>query len=175
MNFQGFIDSLSFMGIGMASIIIVIGVLVISVLLLNLFTSNKVKISRKIIFVSALVVLLVGVSLLNGIRMNKAVSQYVEENKEKIVADFKNNFGPSNLETEIEVQGRGFVITFIDQIENISDEEKEEIQKIFDAYEPYFEEMLTEMKKDIKELQTFEFRVCDKNGNTYISVVADGK
>ena len=47
MNLQGFIDSLGFMGIGMASIIIVIGVLIISVLLLNLFTSDKIKKSRK--------------------------------------------------------------------------------------------------------------------------------
>ena len=45
MNLQGFIDSLGFMGIGMASIFIVIGVLVLSVLLLNLFTSDKVKTS----------------------------------------------------------------------------------------------------------------------------------
>lgn len=66
MNLQGFIDSLSFMGIGMASIIIVIGVLIISVLLLNLFTSDKIKKSRKIIFVTALAVLMVALSLLNG-------------------------------------------------------------------------------------------------------------
>ena len=67
MNFQGFIDSLGFMGIGMASIIIVIGVLIISVLLLNLFTSDKIKKSRKIIFVTALTVLLIALSLLNAI------------------------------------------------------------------------------------------------------------
>lgn len=66
MNLQGFIDSLGFMGIGMASIIIVIGVLIISVLLLNLFTSDKIKKSRKIIFVTALAVLMVALSLLNG-------------------------------------------------------------------------------------------------------------
>ncbi len=66
MNFQGFIDSLGFMGIGMASIIIVIGVLIISVLILNLFTSDKVKKSRKIIFVTALAVLLIALSLLNA-------------------------------------------------------------------------------------------------------------
>lgn len=65
MNFNGFVDSLSFMGIGMASIIIVIGVLVISVLLLNLFSSDKIKPSRKVIFVLALVALLIGLSLLN--------------------------------------------------------------------------------------------------------------
>lgn len=60
-----FVDSLPFMGIGMASIILVIGILVISVLLLNLFTSDKVKTSRKVIFVVALIALLIGVSLLN--------------------------------------------------------------------------------------------------------------
>lgn len=60
-----FIDSLSFMGIGMASIIIVIGILVISVLLLNLFTSDKVKPGRKVIFIVCLVAILIGISLLN--------------------------------------------------------------------------------------------------------------
>lgn len=64
-NLKNFIDSLSFMGIGMASIIIVIGVIILSVLLLNLFTSDKIKKSRKIIFVSALAVLVVALSLLN--------------------------------------------------------------------------------------------------------------
>ena len=65
-NFANFIDSLSFMGIGMASIIIVIGVIILSVLLLNLFTSDKVKKSRKIIFVTALSVLIIALSLLNA-------------------------------------------------------------------------------------------------------------
>lgn len=60
-----FIDSLSFMGIGMASIIIVIGILVISVLLLNLFTSDKVKPGRKVIFIVCLAAVLIGISLLN--------------------------------------------------------------------------------------------------------------
>lgn len=64
-NLKNFIDSLSFMGIGMASIIIVIGVIILSVLLLNLFTSDKIKKSRKIIFVSALTVLVIALSLLN--------------------------------------------------------------------------------------------------------------
>lgn len=64
-NLKNFIDSLSFMGIGMASIIIVIGVIILSVLLLNLFTSDKIKKSRKIIFVIALAVLVVALSLLN--------------------------------------------------------------------------------------------------------------
>jgi hypothetical protein len=64
-NIKNFIDSLSFMGIGMASIIIVIGVIILSVLLLNLFTSDKIKKSRKIIFVIALAVLVIALSLLN--------------------------------------------------------------------------------------------------------------
>ena len=64
-NLKNFIDSLSFMGIGMASIIIVIGVIILSVLLLNLFTSDKIKKSRKIIFVIALAVLVIALSLLN--------------------------------------------------------------------------------------------------------------
>lgn len=65
MNLQGFIESLSFMGIGMASIIIVIGVLVISVMLLNLFTSNKIKTSRKVIFVTAIAALLIALTMFN--------------------------------------------------------------------------------------------------------------
>ncbi len=175
MNFQGFIDSLSFMGIGMASIIIVIGVLVISVLLLNLFTSNKVKISRKIIFVSALVVLLVGVSLLNGIRMNKAVSQYVEENKEKIVADFEKTLALPKSETEIVVQGRGFIITFIDERENIPEEDIEKRKTLRAWYELLLEGILAETKNEVNELQKIEFSICDKSGNTHVSVTADGK
>ena len=64
-SLKNFIDSLSFMGIGMASIIIVIGVIILSVLILNLFTSDKIKKSRKIIFVVALSVLIIALSLLN--------------------------------------------------------------------------------------------------------------
>ncbi len=64
-NLKNFIDSLSFMGIGMASIIIVIGIIILSVLLLNLFTSDKIKKSRKIIFVIALIALLIAIALLN--------------------------------------------------------------------------------------------------------------
>ncbi len=68
MDFQGFIDSLSFMGLGMASIIIVIGVLILAVLLLNLFSSDKMKTSRKVILVVAFAVLLISLSLFNGMK-----------------------------------------------------------------------------------------------------------
>ena len=64
---EKFISSLGFMGIGMLSILIVIGVLVLSVLLLNLFTSEKIKKSRKIIVVASLLVILLGISLINTI------------------------------------------------------------------------------------------------------------
>jgi hypothetical protein len=65
MNIKAFIDSLSFMGIGMASIIIVIGVLIVSVLLLNLFTSKRVKTVSKILLVFSLLMVLIGISILN--------------------------------------------------------------------------------------------------------------
>ena len=52
------IFDLGFMGLGMASIIIVIGVLILAVLLLNLFSSDKMKTSRKVILVVAFAVLL---------------------------------------------------------------------------------------------------------------------
>ena len=64
-DFPAFIDSLSFMGIGMASIIIVIGVLVIAVMLLNLFTSDKIKTSRKVLFIAAIVALLIALTIFN--------------------------------------------------------------------------------------------------------------
>lgn len=176
MNFQGFIDSLSFMGLGMASIIIVIGVLILAVLLLNLFSSDKMKTSRKIILVVAFAVLLISLSLLNGMNMDKAVKEYVENNKEKIVSIFENNVGVTGLESEIQVQGRGFIITFKDDsAQEISESEKTQIQEMFNTYQSYFEDMLTDMKKDIKELEKYEFRVTDAKGNIYLTIVADGK
>ena len=66
---EKFVNSLGFMGIGMLSIIIVIGVLIAVVSLLNLFTSDKVKKSRKIIFTVAVCALLLGIALLNGINL----------------------------------------------------------------------------------------------------------
>ena len=176
MNFQGFIDSLSFMGLGMASIIIVIGVLILAVLLLNLFSSDKMKTSRKVILVVAFAVLLISLSLLNGMNMDKAVKEYVENNKEKIVSIFENNVGVTGLESEIQVQGRGFIITFKDDnAQEISESEKTQIQEMFNTYQSYFEDMLTDMKKDIKELEKYEFRVTDAKGNIYLTIVADGK
>ena len=66
---EKFVNSLGFMGIGMLSIIIVIGVLIAVVSLLNLFTSDKVKKSRKIIFTVAVCALLLGIALFNGINL----------------------------------------------------------------------------------------------------------
>ncbi len=176
MNFQGFIDSLSFMGLGMASIIIVIGVLILAVLLLNLFSSDKMKTSRKVILVVAFAVLLISLSLLNGMNMDRAVKEYVENNKEKIVSIFENNVGVTGLESEIQVQGRGFIITFKDDTaQEISESEKTQIQEMFNTYQSYFEDMLLDMKKDIKELEKYEFRVTDAKGNIYLTIVADGK
>ena len=83
MNFEQFIKSFENMGIGMASIIIVIGALILSVMLLNLFTSDKVKKSRKIIFVSALVIAVIGLALLNGVKTETEEIIKIEEVNEK--------------------------------------------------------------------------------------------
>ena len=83
MNFEQFIKSFENMGIGMASIIIVIGVLILSVMLLNLFTSDKVKKSRKIIFVSALIIAVIGLALLNGVKTETEEITKIEEVNEK--------------------------------------------------------------------------------------------
>ncbi len=189
--FDQFLESFGKMGIGMASIIIVIGVLIISVMLLNLFTSKKIKTSRKIIFVSALLVVVIGVSLLNGIRIEqekeeeririeKEVKEYVENNEAKILLYFDDYFIPTGYlapekPTEIKAEGENIVIIYT-LMQEISDAvNKEELKASYDNGKSDFNLVLAELQKEIKELKSYEFRVCDEKGTVLVSVIADGK
>ncbi len=168
MNFEQFIKSFENMGIGMASIIIVIGVLILSVMLLNLFTSDKVKKSRKIIFVSALIVLVISLSLLNNIRIENTVTEYYNNNKEKVETLLCEPFNKKEYQPEVTLEKTSFIVTVkCEDAEDI----KEEIKSFCNEYKDVFEENLAEIKKDVKVIKNVKLNFINEKSEEIFSKV----
>ncbi|MBR2861899.1 MAG: hypothetical protein IKB86_08700 [Clostridia bacterium] len=68
---EAFVDSLQYMGKGMLGIIIVIGIIILTTVLINYFTGEKVSRSKKILFVSALCLAIIFLSAANTIRIDQ--------------------------------------------------------------------------------------------------------
>ena len=68
---EAFVESLQYMGKGMLGIIIVIGIIILTTILINYFTSDKVSKGKKILFVSALCIAVISLAAANTIRIDQ--------------------------------------------------------------------------------------------------------
>ena len=66
-----FINSLQYMWKGMLGIIIVIGIIILTTVLINHFTSNKVSRTKKILFVSAICLAVISLAAANTVRIDQ--------------------------------------------------------------------------------------------------------
>lgn len=105
------------------------------------------------------------------------VAAYVEENRQALLTSFESSFTNSanglTCSTRITASKDGFVIDVsIDQLENVSDDIKSQMQSAYDALDPTFESALEAMQKDLPELGYFTVYVRDKNGDLLATVRA---
>lgn len=66
-----FINSLQYMWKGMLGIIIVIGIIILTTVLINYFTSDKVARTKKILFVSAVCLAVISLAAANTVRIDQ--------------------------------------------------------------------------------------------------------
>lgn len=109
---------------------------------------------------------------------NAAIVSYVEENKADLLAEMEESFAGSSGMTctsDIRVSGMGFVITlYINEMDNVDAQTKAFLQETYDSMDSYFESSLDLMQMDLPELEYFEMRVCEVDGDLLATIVADG-
>lgn len=110
---------------------------------------------------------------------NLAIVKFVENNKSELLSSMEKSFATSSgmtCESDIEVEGDGFIITIkIDQLEDVDDSTKEQLQTAYDALDATFEGMLEDMQKEVEELEYYQIKVCDKNGDLLAKITAGDK
>ena len=100
---------------------------------------------------------------------SKEVEAYVAEHKTELLSSMETSFASSSGMTctsSIEVKGAGFIISVnINELDNLDDSIKEQMQSAYDSMQSAFDGMLEEMQQELPELEYFEIIVCEKDGD----------
>ena len=105
------------------------------------------------------------------------VEAYVEENREALISSMNESFGATSGMTctsEVRAEGNGIVIDIrINEMDNLTDEEKAALQQIYDSMGATFGQMLTECRKDLPELEYITMNVCEADGDVAAVIHVD--
>ena len=78
--------------------------------------------------------------------------------------------------SSIKVSGMGFVISLnINELDNIDSATKATLQSTYDSMGANFDTLLDQMQTELPELEYYEIRVCEKDGDLLATVVAGNK
>lgn len=107
---------------------------------------------------------------------SKAVKEYVEENKETLVSGINEGFASTSSMTctsDVVAEGNGIIIyIYIDDVSNVDDATKAQMQKTYDDMASIYEALLATMQKELPELESLEYVICDETGDVLASIHA---
>lgn len=104
------------------------------------------------------------------------VELYVEENGEELIADFESGLKSSGLTCESTVEGKGneiILTTNIDQLDNLTDDQKEQMQDMFDDMNSEMKAGFSGVEKELPTLERISFNICEKDGDEVADIVID--
>ena len=104
------------------------------------------------------------------------IEEYVESNKSELLSEMEKSFATSSGMTctsDISVEGNGFIIRInINELDNVDSAIKDQMQDAYDTMDSTFDLALTEMQKEIPELEYYEVVVCEKDGDELATIHA---
>ena len=107
---------------------------------------------------------------------NDKVKEYIDENREEILDSMEESFAYSSGMTctsSIKVVDAGFIVNInINELDDVPEETKEQMQDAYDSLGNAFEGMLEDMQEEIPELEYFTIKVCDKDGEVLATIGA---
>lgn len=107
---------------------------------------------------------------------NESLVQYIEENGEDFLEGLEYGFATSSNLTctsSIKVIGTGFVVDInIQEVDDVSEEIKGQMQATYDAMSGTFNGMLEDLQKEIPALTYMTFNICDKDGDLLAQISA---
>lgn len=107
-----------------------------------------------------------------------AIEAYVNENKAALLSTMEQSFATSSGMTctsDIAVIDNGIVIDInINELENVEQTVKDQLQASYNTMDAAFEELLTELQKELPEVEYMTLNINEKNGTLVASLTADG-
>lgn len=107
---------------------------------------------------------------------NDKVKEYIDENREEILDSMEESFAHSSGMTctsSIKVVDAGFIVNInINELDDVPEETKEQMQDAYDSLGNTFEGMLEDMQEELPELEYFTIKVCDKDGEVLATIGA---
>ena len=107
---------------------------------------------------------------------NDSIVQYVEEYGDELLESLESSFATASgltCTSSIKVVGTGFVINInINELSDVSDEQKEQLQQNYDMMSSTFDGMLEDLQAELPALTYFTINVCDKAGNVLATIEA---
>ena len=105
-----------------------------------------------------------------------ALNAWLKNNRDSLLSSMEESFATSSGMTctsNIEVIGSGFVITLnINELENIPQETKDQMQAIYDSMGESFDSMLAQLQLELSQITYFTIIVGDKNGDVLSTITA---
>ena len=110
---------------------------------------------------------------------NKAVEEYVKNNKAALIQSMESSFATSSnmtCDTDVKVEGAGMIFTIkIHQLDNVPSAQKDLMQASYDSMSSLFKTSLIAMQSEVKELEYYEVKVCEKDGDVLATILAGNK
>lgn len=107
-----------------------------------------------------------------------AIEAYVNENKAALLATMEQSFATSSGMTctsDIAVVDNGIVITInINELDNVDQATKDQLQSTYSSMDTAFEELLTELQKEIPQVEYLTIVIGEVDGDVLASLTADG-
>lgn len=113
----------------------------------------------------------------NNTANDPAIEKFVNENREQLISTMESSFtqGSQGLtcKSSVTVKGKGFIMSInINELTNVDDATKTQLQQGFDGMSDYFNQLLEQMKPELPTLEYYQVDVCDKDGNVLATVRA---
>lgn len=107
---------------------------------------------------------------------NPAIVEYMEKNGDQLLSAWESMFEASGMtcNSSWTVKGNGLIVDIrINELDDLDDEMKEQMEAGFSALESTFDGSLKDIQKDIPELEYFTMNFCEKDGDILGSVTID--
>ena len=116
---------------------------------------------KKIIVVLITFVMILGLVACNLTPEDK-VASYVEDAQEML----EETFGGSGIQVDVEAEGCGIIVNLkISALNNLTSDEKSDLQRQYDSMSGTFESLLDEMQEEVPELEYMVYNVCESDGD----------
>lgn len=96
------------------------------------------------------------------------LEKYMEKNSDEFLDSIEEGFATSGMtcNSSYEVVGDGLVVSIrINELEDLPEETKQQMQEAYDASASEMEEALEMLQEEVPELEYMTIRICEKDGD----------